>query len=115
MKKSVMFLAVMMTSSIIFAQRHQGDPNGTGRSERLKKELSLSDDQYSKVKAIKIKFAERQASIRKDTSLTQGMAQKQMKNLRSEQETELKSVLTADQWNKYAAMRAKRGEARRSR
>jgi protein CpxP len=113
MKKNVMFLVLMMMSTIIFAQRHQGDPKGSGRSEQLKKELSLSDDQVSKVKSIRMKYAERNAAIRKDTSLTQGMARKQMKNLMAAQETELKGVLTADQWTKYTAMKARRGEERK--
>ena len=110
MKKNVIFLGLMMLSTIIFAQHHTGDSKNTGRLERMKKELSLTDDQVGKVKAIKTKFAERYATIRKDSSLTQGSAWNQSKKLRAEQETELKSVLTADQWTKYAAMKAKRGE-----
>ncbi len=113
MKKSVMFLALMLTSTIIFAQRHHGDLNDAGRAAHMKKELSLTDDQYSKVKAIKTKFAERQAVIRRDTSLTQGMARKQMEKLRAEQETELKNVFTADQWTKYAALKARYLEERK--
>jgi hypothetical protein len=113
MKKNVMFLVLMMMSTIIFAQRHQGEQKGSGNSERLKKELSLSDDQFSKVKSIKTKYAQRRAAIRKDSTLTQGTARKQLKNLTADQETELKGVLTADQWTKYSAMKAKKGEERK--
>lgn len=113
MKKNVIFLGLMMLSTIIFAQHRAGDSKDTGRLERMKKELSLSDDQFGKVKAIKVKFAERFATIRKDTSLTQGTARNQSKKLRAEQETELKGVLTADQWTKYAAMKAKYSEGRK--
>ena len=115
MKKNVMFLGMMMMSTIIFAQRQQGDPNAmaTRRSERMKKELSLSDDQYTKVKTVNMKFAERYAGIRADASLTQGTARAQMEKLKVEQETQLKGVLTADQWTKYAAMKAKHGEERK--
>ena len=113
MKKNVMFLGLMMVSTIIFAQGQKRDSHATGRqSDYLKKELSLSDDQVTKVKAIRMKFAERHAAIRKDTSLSQGTARKQSMNLRADQETELKGVLTADQWTKYTAMKAKRGEGR---
>ena len=104
---------MMMTSTIIFAQRHQGDQKGTGRSERLKKELSLSDDQVVKMKAIGMKSAERRAAIRKDTALTQGTARKEMQKLRTEQEAQLKGVFTEEQWTKYTAMKAKRGEMRK--
>ena len=113
MKKNVMFLGLMMVSTIILAQGQKRDSHATGRqSDYLKKELSLSDDQVAKVKAIRMKFAERHSAIRKDTSLSQGTARKQSMNLRAEQETELKGVLTADQWTKYTAMKAKRGEGR---
>ena len=76
----------------------------------MKKELSLSDDQVGKMKAIGTKFAQRHAAIRKDTALTQGTARKEMQKVRTERETELKGVLTAEQWTKYTAMKAKRGE-----
>ena len=115
MKKNVMFLGLMIMSTIIFAQGQKRDSHARGaqRSDYLKKELSLNDDQVTKVKAIKTKFAERQAAIRKDTSLTQGTARKESMKLRAEQESELKGVLTPDQWTKYTAMKAKRGEGRK--
>ena len=114
MKKNVMFLGLMIMSTIIFAQGQKRDSHATGarRSDYLKKALSLNDDQVTKVKAIKTKFAERHAAIRKDTSLTQGAARTQSMKLRAEQETELKGVLTTDQWTKYTAMKAKRSEGK---
>src|SRR5258706_2906052 len=99
MKKYAMFLGLMMMSTIIFAQGQKGDSHAkdTRRSNTMKKELSLSDDQATKLKAIRVKFAERYAAIRKDTSLTQGTARKQTGKLRAEQQTELKGGLTTDQ------------------
>lgn len=110
-----MFLGLMMVSTIIFAQAQKSDSHATGarRSDYMKKELSLSDDQVTKVKAIRMKFADRHAAISKDTSLTQGTARKQRDKLRVEQETELKGVLTTDQWTKYTAMKTRHTEERK--
>ena len=114
MKKNVMLGALMMVSTIIFAQhpRPQGDPKAMAdkRAERMKTELGLNDDQYSRVKAITEKFAENNVKLRKDTALTVGTARNRMKELRTEQQAQFKSILTADQWTKYTNMKAKRAE-----
>ena len=39
-----------------------------------------------------------------------GTAHFRMKNLKAEQEAQLKSILTSDQWTKYTAMKARRAE-----
>ena len=110
MKKNAMFLGLMLMSTVIFAQRQQEEAKTmpARRSERLKKELSLSDDQLAKMKAIQTKYSGRYATIRHDTALTQGTARKQSAKLRSEQEAELKTVFTPDQWTKFTAMKAAR-------
>jgi hypothetical protein len=113
MKKNVMFLALMMMStSILFAQRQRDDSRtmDSRRSERLKKELSLNDDQVTKMKAIHTKFAERHSLLRRDTALTVGSARKQSAKLRAEQEAELKGVLTPEQWTKLTAMKSRHGD-----
>ncbi|MEJ0055228.1 MAG: hypothetical protein WDN75_05975 [Bacteroidota bacterium] len=74
MKKNMMLAGLMMVSTIIFAQHHKRDASGMAakRSEKMKTELSLTDDQYAKVKAINEKYAASYAKLRSDTSLTIG-------------------------------------------
>src|SRR6478609_6428970 len=102
MKKQLLVAGLMMVSTIIFAQRHyRGNHTGTGRADRMKKELSLNDDQYGKLKTIDKTFAERWTKLRADTAITVGSARNQMKHLREEHQEEVKGVLTADQWTKW--------------
>jgi Phage integrase, N-terminal len=112
MKKNVMLVALMMVSTIIFAQHPHGDPKAMAdkRADRMKKELSLNDDQYGRVKGINEKFAESHVRLRADTALSVGTVRNRMKAMRTEQEAQLKSVLTADQWTKWTALKAKRME-----
>src|SRR5450755_3373736 len=90
MKKHVMLMALMMMSTMIFAQRHKPDPKAMAdkRTDKMKTELSLNDDQYSKVKTINENFALRHVQLRRDTSLTVGTVRNQMKKLRTEHQTQ---------------------------
>jgi protein CpxP len=122
MKTNLMLAVLVMAGSAALAQ-HRGygskddhDPKerAAKSAERMKKELSLSEDQFSKVKTSNEKFSERYAAIRKDTSLTRGKTMSKMKSVRTEQETELKKILTSDQWTKWSELKSKRSEERRS-
>ena len=116
MKKNMMLAGLMMVSTIIFAQHHKGDPSGMAekRSEKMKTELSLTDDQYGKVKAINEKYAASYSKLRSDTSLTIGTSRKKMVKLRTDQEAQIKSVLTEAQLTKWTALKAKREEDRKN-
>jgi len=101
---------LVMVSTVAFAQKkHGGDfHNGkTNSANRMKQELSLSDDQYNKVKAINEKYASKYSAVRQDTSLTRGRASSKFRSLKTEQVAELKEVLTADQWTKWTAQKNK--------
>ena len=111
-----MLAGLMMVSTIIFAQHHKGDRSdraGKG-AEKMKTELSLSDDQYAKVKAINEKYAASYSKLRSDTALTVGTSHKRMKQLHDDQQTQIKSVLTKEQLTKWTAMKAKRDEDRKN-
>jgi periplasmic protein CpxP/Spy len=116
MKKNVMTGLMMLFSTIIFAQRHAPNPQAMASksTDRMKTELSLNDDQYVRVKAITEKFLNTAFQIRRDTSLSQGQARTQMKGLKTAQEAQLKNVLTADQWTKWTALKAKRKDDRKN-
>lgn len=117
--KKIMLVALVLISAVTFAQKgrgHHQDPKerATKSADRMKKELLLSDDQYGKVKTLNEKYSERYAAVRKDTSLTRGRTMNRMKSIRSEQETELKKILTPDQATKWDALKAKRQEERKN-
>jgi protein CpxP len=123
MKKNVMLVVLVLISAVTFAQKGESNHGGkrdhdakartTRMADHMKKELSLNDDQYSKVKSLGEKYSERYAAVRRDTSLTRGRTMSQMKKIRSEQETELKTILTSDQLTKWNALKAKKQEERK--
>lgn len=112
MKKNVMLLALMMISTIIFAQHAHGDLKAasTRRADFMKKALTLNDDQYARVKTINETFAESHAKLRTDTAQSVGTLHNRMRQLKTDQDAQLKGVLTADQWTKYTALKTKRAE-----
>jgi Spy/CpxP family protein refolding chaperone len=116
--KNLMLVVLVLISAVTFAQKGRGhhDPKerATKRADHMKKELSLNDDQYAKVKSLNEKYSERYAAVKKDTSLTRGRTMSRMKSIRSEQETELKKILTPDQATKWDALKAKRHEDRKN-
>jgi hypothetical protein len=115
MKKIMMVMALMMVGTIIFAQRkpHDGKKVVERSSEFMKKSLLLTDDQYSKVKALNENFAKQFKVIRMDTAMTQGKARTQLKKLRDEHQAQLRSVLNDPQWAKWSDMKDKRKNGRR--
>lgn len=106
-KKSVMLMILMAASTAMFAQRHYGD--GKGRADRfndyMKKELSLTDDQYAKVKTINQTFADRFKTVRKDSSLSRESSRTEMKKIHTEHEAALKGVLTDKQYAQWTALK----------
>ena len=114
MKKSVVFLGLMMVSSVIFAQRRV-DPQAAAarQTEKMKTELALDDTQYASVKSINEDFAKKQAALRDSSALSREEKAKQMRALGTEKNEALKKVLTADQHTKWEAYRANQMEHRK--
>lgn len=109
MKKSAMFLGLMMLSTFIFAQRKgdQGDRSAR-QAERMKTELGLDAVQYNAVKAINEEFAEKFLKLRGDSTLSKESKQNQMKAIRSERAAAIEKVLTEEQKTKWVAYRSDR-------
>ena len=112
MKKNMMLAGLIMMSTIVFAQHPNEDRAGmaTKRADKMKTQLSLSDDQYAKVKVINEKFAASHVALRKDTSITIGTSEKRREQLKKDHEAQLKKVLTDAQWTKWTALRATRSD-----
>ena len=114
MKKSVVFLGLMIMSSVIFAQR-KFDPQtmAARQTEKMKTELALTDEQYPTVKSINEDYANKLATLRNDASLAREAKRTQMRALSTEKSEALKKVLNADQHAKWEAYRAEQLEHRR--
>lgn len=107
-KKSVMLMIFMMASTILFAQR-SGRGTMQGRADQvneyMKKELSLTDDQYVKVKSINQAFGERIRNLRRDSTTSREAMRAEMKKIRDEHATALKSILTDKQYDQWTALK----------
>jgi Spy/CpxP family protein refolding chaperone len=111
MKKSVVFAGLMAMSTIIFAQEggrnHDRTAMNAKRIERMKTELSLTEDQVTKVKAINEKFTKSFELLRKDTAISVGASRARARKLIDNQQSEIKSVLTPAQQTKWAEYKDK--------
>jgi Spy/CpxP family protein refolding chaperone len=70
------------------------------RSEKMKAELGLSDEQSAKMQANREKIGEKMKAIRESTSLSEEQKRENMKLLHKEQKEFMKSILTEDQLKK---------------
>ena len=78
------------------------------RMEKMKTELSLTNDQVAKMKAQREAFKAKAETIKNDQSLTQDQKKDQFMTLRKEQKENFKSILTADQQKKLEERKNKR-------
>jgi protein CpxP len=82
------------------------DQHGPGMKGRpdFAKELNLTDDQKPKVKAIMDAQMQKMRDLRSDDSLSKDDRRAKMKAVHEDTATQLKAVLTADQFAKWQEM-----------
>ena len=76
------------------------------RGQAIAEQLNLTDDQKPKVKAILEDQRKKMGVLREDTSLTPEDRKAKMKAIRENTVTQMKAVLTADQFQKWQAMQS---------
>jgi Spy/CpxP family protein refolding chaperone len=106
MKANLMVVVAMLMSSLVFAQGHRNGGGHHGQhADKMKSVLSLTDEQYARVKSIDEKYAAKFSEFRKD-STARRENRDAMKSLRTQRESEIESVLTPEQNTKWDAHRA---------
>lgn len=100
MKKLLMTTAALAFSAMLFAQRGPVDPSARAakQTDRMKEVLSLNDAQYATVKGINEKYAQKTATIRRDSSSD---FRATMQSIHAERRKEIESVLTSEQKEKW--------------
>lgn len=83
------------------------------QTERMVKDLGLSDEQKTKVEAINLKYAEKAQALRAERKAEPGEHKGEGKELMAERENEMKSVLTPEQFEKWNAQEKARIEKRK--
>ncbi|WP_276372657.1 hypothetical protein [Chryseolinea sp. H1M3-3] len=87
--------------------KHTGE-----HAQRMQKNLSLSDDQASKIKAIDKEFAEKFRALRNESETARDVTREKAKQLREEYISKTKSVLTEEQFKKWEEQKAERKRRR---
>ncbi len=85
---------------------------GERQIQMMTRQLNLTPDQVTKLKAIDADNTQKMTALRDDTSTPQGDKRTKMMALRQERETKVKGILTDDQKTKYDDMQAKMRERR---
>lgn len=80
------------------------------KTDHLKEELALTDDQYNKVYELSLKVSEKIEAIKKDDTMDQERKKKFIHGNMKDFHNEMKSILTAEQFEKFEALKDKHKE-----
>jgi Spy/CpxP family protein refolding chaperone len=117
MKTNLMILVMVVSGMNLFAQGQARGSFGDRRAEKMKTELSLSDEQLARVEVVHRKFRSAYGILLSDTLLTKEEVLVQRTQLLTERDREMKNILTGDQYSKWMTMKpaeTHRGYARGS-
>jgi Spy/CpxP family protein refolding chaperone len=78
------------------------------RMDKMKTDLSLTDDQVAKIQDVKKSMMEQAKAIKENSSLTEQQKKEQFMNLRKTSHDNINKILTADQLRKKEQMRSDR-------
>ncbi len=96
---TILFVSMALTAN---AQPQHKEFNAEDMSkmqtERMKKELNLSDKQTTEVSAINLKYAQKMKEQRKNSSGDRESMREEMETMREERNAEFKKVLTEEQY-----------------
>lgn len=87
-----------------------GGPGGPGRGgperqlEMMTKQLNLTPDQVTQIKAIQADGRSKMMAMRDDTSMSQDDKRTKMMSMRQEEQGKVRGILTDDQKPRYDAM-----------
>ena len=83
----------------------RGFPTVEQQMQRLTDQLTLTDDQKPKVKAVLEETSKKMQEIRSDSTLDQAQRREKGQPIMDEQNTKMKAILTEEQYKKFQEMR----------
>lgn len=104
MGKKTFIWVMMMFSLNVYAQEKSDSSLHETHALRMKTELSLSDEQFSRVKALNEKLRADQARLRADTSATRAGIISATKSMLAERDKKMKEILSKEQYEKWMSM-----------
>jgi hypothetical protein len=116
MKTRLLVIVGMMISTTIFAQKVVREPRKqeTNGYDKMKRELSLNDDQYASIKRIDSRYFKKHETMRKEFDRKRLTEREAMHSMRMDRERDIRNVLTTEQskkWDRYKAERKDRRHA----
>lgn len=99
----VFSFVIMQASAQKDSTTHSPEARAKSVTDKMKTELTLSDDQYSKVYDINLKYAQKNKEALKAEG-TRMSKLKAVKAENAEKNKEIKAVLTEEQFTKYKSM-----------
>lgn len=123
MKKVIILLAVFAALTVqSFAQNNAASadvkPKQEGsapqKMESWKSLLALTPEQDAKMKEIGKAFREKSEALKNDATLDKAAKKAKSAELQALNETDLKAVLSADQFAKYMEIRKQRNDAKKA-
>ncbi|MGD0929391.1 MAG: hypothetical protein ABR902_01955 [Candidatus Korobacteraceae bacterium] len=88
---------------------HHGPMSPDQRLQRMTQQLNLTADQQTKIKPILEQEQQQMQTLHGDTSMSQPDRMSKMQELRQGTNNQIKSVLTADQQQKFVQMQDRHG------
>ena len=104
MKKNFLLVLLTACSISVFGQR-PGSSGSERQIERMKSELTLSEDQYARLKKVNDEFESEMRRMRADTALTREKAIAGRKISMDKRSAAVKEILTKEQYEKWMAMK----------
>lgn len=96
-------VGICFSTSLVFAQENKPNPEvkANEMATKMAEHLELTDEQKEKVEAIGLEMIQTKQKIKQDESLSDDARKEQLKALHQEFKTEMKEVLTEEQYNKF--------------
>ena len=105
-------ILIAFVSITSFSQQKDKVNKAQKRADRMKTELSLSDDQYNKVLELFTNQGAQMKSL-KDPKVSKEDRKAKMKTLRSETKSQMQNILTSEQKTKFKEFKKKKHEKRK--
>lgn len=105
---------LFISMSAVYAQDKSNEEWAQMLTENMKKDLSLTDDQYEKAYTINLAFINRASQIRNGDGGRLGKARK-LKSANGDRNKMLKGVLTEEQYKKFKAQKSENREEMKKR
>lgn len=101
---AVVFCSFLSVSANAQQKKYTPEQKATKMTDKMKSDVSLTDNQYKQVYAVNLKYAEKMQALRSKDGGRENNKE-EFKSLRKEQKNELSSILTDEQREKYKSVR----------